>query len=112
MNIVDEHHVEVGVAPVCSALDVSRATWYRCPKLRRMQPRRIDQSDRQRVLEILCAEEFTDCSPRAVDVPHFRGIRCSQGTPRSPQPRHPRDPGAVRHQVRPGLHVGHHQAPE
>ena len=29
MNIVDQHHYDVGIAPACDALAVSRATWYR-----------------------------------------------------------------------------------
>jgi putative transposase len=77
MSFVDTHHAEVGVAPACSALDVSRATWYRRRARRsahddarsarkKPHPRRIVQLDRRRVLEILCAEEFADRSPRAV----------------------------------------------
>jgi putative transposase len=77
MSLVDAHHAEVGVAPACSALAVSRATWYRRrarrdapadarPAPRTEHPRRIRQPDRQRVLDILCAEEFRDRSPRAV----------------------------------------------
>ncbi len=77
MSLVDAHHSQVGVAPACSALDVSRATWYRRrarrdahgdarPARQGVQPRRIGQPDRRRVLEVLCADEFMDCSPRFV----------------------------------------------
>ena len=51
MSLVDAHHAEVGVAPACSALAVSRATWHRrragrgarrcAPGSRTGHPRRI-----------------------------------------------------------------------
>jgi len=75
MKIVDQHAPEVGVAPACRAVEVSRATWYRRRKKstaairlepRRQPPRRLSDAERHRVLDILCSEEFVDRSPRAV----------------------------------------------
>lgn len=74
MTIVDEHAPEVGVAPACRTLEISRATWYRRrsraaapPRAdRRRPPRRLSDQDRDRVIEVLCSEEFMDLSPRAV----------------------------------------------
>ena len=74
MKIVDEHAPDVGVAPACRALEISRATWYRrrgrasAPARadRRRPPRRLTDQERERVVEILCSEEFVDRSPRAV----------------------------------------------
>ena len=74
MTIVDEHAPEVGVAPVCRAVDVSRATWYRRRKKdrlaqvkpRRQPPRRLSDAERERIVNILCSDEFVDRSPRAV----------------------------------------------
>ena len=74
MTIVDEHGPEVGVAPACRAVDVSRATWYRRRKKdrvrqikpRRQPPRRLSDAERERIVNILCSDEFVDRSPRAV----------------------------------------------
>jgi len=79
MRLVDDHHRELGVAPVCVALNVSRATWYRRrgrserqAEPRSSQPigaarqRRLGDAERRHVLEVLCGEEFADRSPREV----------------------------------------------
>jgi len=74
MTIVDEHAPEVGVAPACRAVEVSRATWYRRRKKssesiledRRRPPRRLSDAERDRVMQTLCSDEFVDRSPRAV----------------------------------------------
>jgi putative transposase len=74
MKIVDEHAPEVGVAPACRAVEVSRATWYRRQKAtsesitedRRRPPRRLADAERDRVVNVLCSDEFVDRSPRAV----------------------------------------------
>jgi len=77
MKIVDEHAPEVGIAPACRAVEVSRATWYRrrkknaqnaAPRIqsRRRPPRRLSDAERERILDILCSDEFVDRSPRAV----------------------------------------------
>jgi putative transposase len=78
MSLVDAHHARVGVAPACDALGVSRATWYRRRARGEMSgehsprdahprhPRRIGPDERRRVLDVLCAPEFMDRSPRAI----------------------------------------------
>jgi putative transposase len=74
MTIVDEHRPTIGVAPACRAMEVSRATWYRrrsrstatVAANRRGPPRRLPDRERDRIVEVLCAEEFIDRSPRAV----------------------------------------------
>jgi len=74
MRIVDEHAPEVGIAPACRAVEVSRATWYRRRKTssgssledRRRPPRRLSDAERDRVMKTLCSDEFVDRSPRAV----------------------------------------------
>ena len=74
MTIVDEHAPNVGVAPACRAVDVSRATWYRRRKkdaARHLAPRhrparRLSDAERERIVNILCSDEFVDRSPRAV----------------------------------------------
>ena len=74
MKIVDEHASEVGVAPACRAVEVSRATWYRRRNRRsesiveelRRPPRRLADAERDRVVNVLCSDEFVDRSPRAI----------------------------------------------
>ncbi len=75
MSIVDEHAPDVGIAPACRAVGISRATWYRRKKKatvtdqlppRRSSPRRLREDEREHILAILCSEEFVDRSPRAV----------------------------------------------
>jgi putative transposase len=74
MTIVDQHACEFGIAPACRALEISRATWYRRRSSstatvaadRRRPPRRLPDQERDRVVGVLCADEFIDRSPRAV----------------------------------------------
>ena len=74
MKIVDEHAPDVGIAPACRALEVSRATWYRRRNKdtastgldRRRPPRRLSEDERDHIVTVLCSDEFIDCSPRAV----------------------------------------------
>ena len=63
----------VGVAPACRALGVSRATWYRRhrPAPGRQQPRKtparaLDDTERERVLDVLASPRFVDRSPGEV----------------------------------------------
>ena len=75
MTLVDQHAPAVGVADACRTLGVSRATWYRrrarcntpsaLPRSR-SHPRRLSDAERQRVLEVLCRDEFIDRTPREV----------------------------------------------
>ena len=91
MNLVDQHHHDVGIAPACDALAVSRATWYRrraknaksvscdgtslMDAARRFHPRRISCLDRTRILKTLCSDRFLDMTPRGAHA-----ALLSQGT--------------------------------
>jgi putative transposase len=64
---------EVGVAPACAALGVSRATFYRrrLPVSGQQQPRStparaLREDEREAVLDVLCSERFVDRSPGEV----------------------------------------------
>ena len=65
--------LEVGVAPACQALGVSRATFYRRqrPAPGHQQPRptparALCDAERERVLDVLTCERFVDRSPAEV----------------------------------------------
>jgi putative transposase len=65
--------VEVGVAPACQALGVSRATFYRRqrPVSEHQQPRSkparaLDNAEREAVLDVLSSPRFVDRSPAEV----------------------------------------------
>ncbi len=73
--LVDQHAPTVGVTDACRAIGISRATWYRRRARRdtpstlprsRSHPRRLSDAERQRVLEVLCRDEFIDRAPREV----------------------------------------------
>lgn len=75
MAIVTEHSATLGVAPVCEALAVPRATYYRWqqppadaegPKPRRRVPRALPPAERQQVLALLNDERFVDLPPAEV----------------------------------------------
>ena len=65
---------EIGLAPACRALGVSRATAYRhrsprppaTPGSRRRSPRALSDEERSAVLAELHSERFVDASPAAV----------------------------------------------
>jgi putative transposase len=65
---------EIGLAPACRALGVSRATAYRhrtpkpssTPRSRRGSPLALSDDERQAVLATLHSERFVDASPAAV----------------------------------------------
>ena len=64
---------EVGVAPACQALGVSRATFYRRqrPAPGHQQPRptparALCESERERVLDVLASPRFVDRAPAEV----------------------------------------------
>jgi putative transposase len=72
MAIVTEHQATLGVAPVCQALAVPRATYYRwrqptdrVPGARRV-PRSLPPEERQQVLALLNDERFADLPPAEV----------------------------------------------
>jgi putative transposase len=72
MQLVAEHAQTLGVAPCCSALGVSRASYYRFsapfhgPHQRRKVPRALSQSEQQQVLSMLRSERFIDQAPAQV----------------------------------------------
>ena len=64
---------QVGVAPACGALGVSRATFYRRKRLApgHQQPRptparALRETERERVVELLASLRFVDRSPAEV----------------------------------------------
>ena len=74
MAVVMEHKATLGVAPVCQALAVPRATYYRWqhprgegepPKPRRRVPRALP-AERQQVLALLHSDRFADLPPAEV----------------------------------------------
>jgi putative transposase len=75
MAVITEHKASLGVAPVCEALVVPRASYYRwqhpcveaeTPKPRRRVPRALPPEERQQVLAILNDERFADLAPAEV----------------------------------------------
>ena len=65
--------LQVGVAPACQALGVSRATFYRRQRStpghqqpRRTPARALCASERERVLDVLVSARFVDRSPGEV----------------------------------------------
>jgi putative transposase len=73
MAIVTEQKASLGVAPVCQALAVPRATYYRWhhpeasgPARLRRVPRALPPEERQRVLAILNDDRFADLPPAEV----------------------------------------------
>jgi len=75
MAIVTEHSATLGVAPVCRALAVPRASYYRWqhspapaegPRPPRRVPRALPPEERQQVLAILNDERFVDLPPAEV----------------------------------------------
>jgi putative transposase len=75
MAIVTQQKATRGVAPVCQALAVPRATYYRwqhptalVPAPPRRVPRALPPVERQQVLALLHAERFADLAPAEVDA--------------------------------------------
>ena len=73
MTLVEQHASTVGVTDACRTLGVARATWYRRGSRRdaatprsRSHPRRLSDTERAHVLEVLCSDEFIDRAPREV----------------------------------------------
>jgi putative transposase len=72
MAIVTEQQATLGVAPVCRALAVPRATYYRwrkptesVPAVRRV-PRALPPEERQQILAVLNDDRFADLPPAEV----------------------------------------------
>ena len=77
MAIVTEHQATLGVAPVCQALGVPRATYYRRqhppapapgPVPPRRVPRALPPAEREQVLALLHEERFADLPPAEVSA--------------------------------------------
>lgn len=72
MQLVDAHAPKLGVLPCCSALGLSRASYYRWraplhgPHRRRKVPRTLSQMEQQEVLDTLRQERFCDQAPAQV----------------------------------------------
>jgi putative transposase len=73
MAIVTEHQSTLGVAPVCRALAVPRASYYRWqqpkaegPTPPRQSPRALSPAEREHVLALLNDERFADLPPAEV----------------------------------------------
>jgi putative transposase len=75
MAVVTEHKAALGVAPVCEALAVPRASYYRwqqprreaeTPKPRRRVPRALPPEERQQVLAVLNDDRVADLPPAEV----------------------------------------------
>ena len=73
--VVEERRAQVGIAPLCHALGLARATFYRrrgCPSpgppaCRRRPPRHaLTSADREQVLAVLHEERFVDLPPAQV----------------------------------------------
>lgn len=75
MTIIEQDGTGVPVQTACDALNVSRATLYRrrrprpeprIPRVRAPNPRRLDDAERQKILDTLHLPEFVDQPPTEV----------------------------------------------
>ena len=73
MRAVAQVAPDVGIAPACAALGVSRATYYRQlrpssppPVPRPSPPRRLSEAERQAILDVLHTPRFVDAAPAEV----------------------------------------------
>jgi putative transposase len=70
--VVEERRAQVGVAPLCDALGLARATFYRrrrgppAPRMRRAPRQALTPADRAAVLALLHEEQFVDLPPAQV----------------------------------------------
>jgi putative transposase len=71
MQVTEELAPKVGVAPICEAIGVSRASLYRRRRPRQPLPRptparSLSEPERQQVLQVLHSERFVDAAPAQV----------------------------------------------
>ena len=71
MQTTEELAPQAGIAPVCSALGISRASLYRRrrprqPPRRRTPARALSEPERHEVLQVLHSERFVDAAPAQV----------------------------------------------
>jgi putative transposase len=88
MQLIDEHAGRLGVAPLCDALNVARASYYRWkspmhgPHWPRSSPRALSADERQGVLDLLHSPRFVDRAPAEVVATLLDDgtYRCSERT--------------------------------
>ena len=71
MQVTEELAPQVGVAPICEAIGVSRASLYRRRRPRQLSPRptparSLSEPERREVLQVLHSERFVDAPPAQV----------------------------------------------
>ncbi len=77
MNALDTLAPEIGLAPACAALHISRAGVYRADARRRLvspvppaprgpAPLALREPERQALRDVLYSERFADCAPRTI----------------------------------------------
>jgi hypothetical protein len=89
--LVEERRAQVGVGPLCAALGLARATFYRrrggrppapaAPRQRRAPRQALTPADRAGVLALLHEEQFVDLPPAQVWAVNGRPSRATQGHP-------------------------------
>lgn len=88
MQLIDQHAPHHGVAPLCDALNVPRASYYRWKQpvhghhRPRSSPRALSTDERQGVLDLLHAPRFVDRAPAEVVATLLDdgNYRCSERT--------------------------------
>lgn len=72
MNLLEQHAPTLGIAPLCEALGVARASYYRWkfpqhgPHPERRAPRALSKGEQQQVLAVLSSPRFADKAPAEV----------------------------------------------
>lgn len=72
MSVVSDSRSLLGVAPICDAIGLPRATYYRSlkPKTGSSQPRRsgreLSEEEREAVVDVLHEERFVDLAPAEI----------------------------------------------
>jgi putative transposase len=88
MQLIDAHAPRLGVAPVCDALSIPRASYYRWktpvhgPHRPRSSPRALTVDEREQVLDLLHTPRFVDLAPAEVVATLLDegDYRCSERT--------------------------------
>lgn len=88
MQIIDEHACRLGVAPLCDALNIARASYYRWkrpvlgPRRPRSSPRALSAAEREQILDVLHEPRFVDRAPAEVVAALLDdgSYRCSERT--------------------------------
>jgi putative transposase len=69
VSLIEAARPEVSIEPLCDALQLPRASYYRLrdginrPRKKRGSPRAFSAAERQEVLDVLHSERFIDCAP-------------------------------------------------